>query len=355
MKKITQLLLIAGFILAGQCFVYGQYGKIARQHSGNLTTFTDLTLALAASVNGDTLYLPGGPVYASNATITIDKSLTIIGAGHYPDSTVATYQTTIAGTIRIVTGADGGVLCGVKCNDLWFGTSASNQDVINYRIMRCNITGELYPSFTGQSLSQNILISECIINTSSVWTSNYFTTVLLEKNIIHVDPTYYYGGSGLFNNCIFYNGYVTFFTNSAYNTFNNCIIIQSGPNSNLSIGSTLTIFNNLLVSYILPTNPSVTYNGPYFFNTITKEPTTSTFVNANTTSFAYTNNYHVQATSNGHNAGNDGTDVGIYGTPIPYKESAVPFNPHISSKTIGTVTTPTGTLNVDIKVSAQDR
>ena len=218
--------------------------------------------------------------------------------------------------------------------------------------MRCNITGQFYPSFTGQSLSQNILISECIINTSNGWTNNYFTTVLFEKNIIYIEPTFPYGGSGLFNNCIFYNSYSVFFTNSAYNTFNNCIIIISGYPT-LSIGSTLTIFNNLLVSYI-GTNPTLFYSGT-MNNPLTKEPTTNTFVNANTTSFAYTNNYHVKATSNGHNAGTDGTDVGIYGTLIPYKESAVPFNPHISSKTIGTVTTPTGTLNVDIKVSAQDR
>lgn len=352
MRKITQLLLIAGFMLAGQCFVYGQLGKIARQHTGNLTTFTDLTAALAASVNGDTLYLPGGPVYASNPTITIDKSLTIIGAGHYPDSTVATYQTIISGTVKIVTGADGGLLCGVKCNTLWFGSSTANHNVNNYRIMRCNITGQFYPSSGGQSLSQNILISECIINSSSAWTSYYFTSVLFEKNIINVDPGSYYGGSGLFNNCIFYNSYPQFFINSAFNTFNNCIIIQSLYTS-VSIGSSSTIINNLLVSYI-GTSPTLTYSG-IVNNPLTKEATTSTFVNANTTSFAYTNNYHVKATSNGHNAGNDGTDVGIYGTLIPYKESAVPFNPHISSKTIGTVTTPTGTLNVDIKVSAQDR
>ncbi|MEI7983947.1 MAG: hypothetical protein WCI71_20035 [Bacteroidota bacterium] len=72
-------------------------------------------------------------------------------------------------------------------------------------------------------------------------------------------------------------------------------------------------------------------------------------------SFSYTNNYHLKSTSNGHNAGTDGTDVGIYGTLIPYKEAAVPFNPHISSKSIGSTTNPTGTLDVDIRVSAQDR
>ena len=217
--------------------------------------------------------------------------------------------------------------------------------------MRCNITGQFYPSSGGQSLSQNILISECIINTTSLWTSNYFTSVLFEKTIIYLDPGSYYAGSALFNNCIFHNSYSQFFTNLAFNTFNNCIIIQSS--GSVSIGSSSTIFNNLLVSYT-STNPTVTYNG-IVTNTIPKEATASTFENANTTSFFYTNNYHVKATSNGHNAGNDGTDVGIYGTLIPYKEAAVPFNPHISSKTIGTVTTPTGTLNVDIKVSAQDR
>lgn len=353
MKNRKQLFLIAGFLLTTHCFVLAQPGKIGLQHSNAVTTFTDLTAALAASVNGDTLYLPGGTVFASNPTVTINKGLTIIGAGHYPDSTTATYQTIIPGTIFIVTGADGGLLTGVKCNELRFGTSVATQNVNNFRITRCNITGQFYPSFSGLSTSQNILISECIINNCSSWSGNYFASVLFEKDIIYVTASTPYGGTGLFNNCIFYNTYSTFFNNSAANVLNNCIVIHSASNS-LTIGGSATITNNLLVSYVSPTNPVISYNG-VINNPITKELTSSTFINANTTSFSYANNYHLLQSSHGHNAGTDGTDVGLYGTMIPYKESAVPFNPHISSKTIGSTTNTTGTLNVDIKVSAQDR
>jgi len=73
MKKMTQFLLIAGLILAGQCLVYGQLPKIALQHNGGLTVYTNLTLALAGAANGDTIYLPGGPVYSSG-DITINSS-----------------------------------------------------------------------------------------------------------------------------------------------------------------------------------------------------------------------------------------------------------------------------------------
>ncbi len=50
----------------------------------------------------------------------------------------------------------------------------------------------------------------------------------------------------------------------------------------------------------------------------------------------------------------DGTDIGIYGSSQPYKEGAVPFNPHIYFKNIGGTTTPNGLLNINIKVKAQD-
>jgi hypothetical protein len=355
MKKLTQVLIITGFILTGQCLVYGQLGKTSLQHGGSLTTYTDLTTALTASVNGDTVYLPGGSVFASNSTITIDKNLVIIGAGHYPDSTGATYQTVISKNIRILTGADGGMLCGVRCNNLIFGTSVSNQNVNNYRIVRCYI-GDFQPSFSGQSTSENILISENVIKGYAGWKNNYFSSVLFEKNIF--GPLYenFYGGYATFNNCIFHKDgfYPYFFTSSGPCTFNNCIIVlDTYAYYSLTIGSTLTVFNGLLVSYLTGT-PSIYYYDGTLFTQLT-ELAANTFMNTMTDNFIYTNNYHLKPTSIGHNAGTDGTDIGIYGTSYPYKEAAVPFNPHISSKNIGNATNPTGTLNVDIKVSAQDR
>ena len=358
MKKMTHLLLTAGFILAAQLFVNAQPGKIARQHAGSVTTFSDLTLALAASVSGDTLYLPGGSIYASS-TVTIDKSLTIIGAGHYPDSTAATYQTIIPSIVNIVTGADGGGLFGIKFGGtVQFGTSTANQNVNNFRIVRCYIPF-FYPYFaagTGVTASQNILISENVILYMGL---GGFLSAVFEKNIMTLGNSmsgYYYSGPATFNNDIFIGNLSLFIGGSGPCTINNCIYINTASSTSYSIGTTTTIFNNFLLTYTNPAAVSspVTYNGTWN-NTLTRELSSDTFLNNATTTFAYTNNYHLKPTSNGHNAGSDGTDVGLYGTQIPYKESAVPFNPHISSKSIGNATNSAGSLNVDIKVSAQDR
>ncbi|MDR0506901.1 MAG: hypothetical protein LBH32_08835, partial [Dysgonamonadaceae bacterium] len=64
--------------------------------------------------------------------------------------------------------------------------------------------------------------------------------------------------------------------------------------------------------------------------------------------------YHLQPTSAGKNAGTDGTDVGIYGTAFPFKESKLPSIPHFTVKNISTETNAEGKLPVYIKIEAQD-
>ena len=51
--------------------------------------------------------------------------------------------------------------------------------------------------------------------------------------------------------------------------------------------------------------------------------------------------------------GDDGTEVGIYGGLVPFKEGAVPINPHISQKSIQTTTDSNGLLNIYFTVEAQ--
>ena len=76
------------------------------------------------------------------------------------------------------------------------------------------------------------------------------------------------------------------------------------------------------------------------------------FVSQSGTTFSYTQNYHLQAPLT--YIGTDGTQIGIYGTTIPYKEGAVPINPHVQTKTIGTTTSSIGELNINIRVAAQN-
>jgi len=71
------------------------------------------------------------------------------------------------------------------------------------------------------------------------------------------------------------------------------------------------------------------------------------------TAFDYTGNYHLAAGSPAIHAGKGSTDCGIYGGPRPYKEAAVPSNPHIRSKTIADNTNDTGQLQQTATVVAQ--
>ena len=64
--------------------------------------------------------------------------------------------------------------------------------------------------------------------------------------------------------------------------------------------------------------------------------------------------YHLQNDCVGINSGNDGTDIGIYGTIEPFIDGGVPINPHIQFKSIGTSTNAEGDLPINIKVAAQD-
>ena len=76
------------------------------------------------------------------------------------------------------------------------------------------------------------------------------------------------------------------------------------------------------------------------------------FINQNGNSFNYSHNYHLQNPST--YMGTDATQCGIYGGIYPYKEAAIPSNPHIREKIISNITDINGNINVNIKVAAQD-
>lgn len=85
--------------------------------------------ALTVAVDGDYIYMPGGTFPAA----TINKRVFIYGAGHRPDSTVATGTTIITGTLYITSAASGGLLEGcVVTAGITFGTSATDQGIQNF-------------------------------------------------------------------------------------------------------------------------------------------------------------------------------------------------------------------------------
>jgi hypothetical protein len=349
MKKFTQLLLVACLLIACQTNVFAQLGKITLSHNGISTFYTDFSVAQTAATDGDTIYLPGGTI--NPWTIAISKKLMIIGAGHYPDSTLATTPTNI-NSIYFTTGSDGTCLMGVKCaGNLYLNYNGTTTNQIS--VSRCYLSS-LYLSDGNYVIGsgQNIVISECVIAYCQYGTTS---SVVFSKNIINFlysfNPNNYNVQSFFLNNIIYVNSSFTF-NNSI---LNNNIFVTLNYSSTCDVYGYNSIFNNNLFcglsSYL-----SVSLSGSNnYYNNIINQLASNTFIDATTNGFSYSNNYHLQSSSPGKNAGMDGTDVGIYGTSSPYKDYALPLNPHISSKNIGTSLSPTGKLNVDVKAVAQDR
>ena len=133
MKKQTLLTLMVA--IATSVTINAQ--TIALQSSTGSQLFkgqTALADAYTAASNADTLYLSGHTFAPPSA---FDKQLTVIGAGHYVDSTLATGKTFISGSVILSENADGFYLEGVEITGgLYFTSNASVNNVV---IKRCKV------------------------------------------------------------------------------------------------------------------------------------------------------------------------------------------------------------------------
>lgn len=344
MKKITSIALF-GLILFLASPTHAQT-MIAVQNETGSTFYTSLDLAITNAKSGDYIYLPGGNFTIS---VPINKQLQIVGVGHNPDSCAVTGITQVTGTFYILLGSDHGSITGLNISGgIYFydANKGRSKDVnINYySIERCKILGGVEIGVH----ATNIIINECILDMGYGYLSG--------------------NGSGFsegfqLSKCIIQRSQIAFFDSNAY-FINNIFIadqnvwydIHSCYFRNNVFRGTILNANNFSCSYNLFQNNlfnsgcglDATYNS--FRNNITG-PVTTLFKNQSGTVFDYKQDYHILDTSPAHNAGTDGTDLGIYGTGSPWKEGSLPSNPHIQSKSISTVN---GNLNVKVKVAAQD-
>jgi len=347
MKK--SILTVVAIVLTINTMLWAQTPRINVQHNGVASFYNDMASAVTGAASGDTIYIPGGVFDLGTSGLTINKTLHLIGVGHYPDSTVATGYTRFNGSIKYVDNADNGSLTGVYVTyTVYLGTSSANQEINNFSILRCNIP-TIYLSYNGSSTttSTNFMLKECVVLTLM---GGNIQNSLFEKNIIQSQASYFTSGNYFKNNIFLIAGAtpIDYISNSLFE--NNIILATTGINSVST--NTTNIFNNNLWVYGSQTFPSGSNIGS---NNIIGQAQTTIFVNQTGTTFNYTHDYHLKATCLGKNAGTDGTDIGLYGTAQPYKECAVPFNPHIRTKTVSTQLDGTGKLHIDINVSAQDR
>jgi len=345
MKKVYLFILL--IVLIASLNTQAQ-NLIAVQNNTTPVFYTNLDSAIVHAVDGDTVFLPGGNFPLS--TTIIDKRLHIIGVGHHPDSSVSTNPTNIVLlgglSMRIVTGAGGGSLIGVRLlgnSTLQFGTSSTNSNVSNFRIGYCYLGNGISMSFSG---AQNNLFFCNIIGTITGISSNigyYLNNIITGQVAI--------GNGSIFNNNIIICDYGFQIYGTSYSTFENNIFKTDGSYFVLGSGNYYNIFRNNLFTSII----SFPYGNNSGSNNIIGQIPASIFVNQSGGSYSYTQDYHLQSTCPGKNAGRDGTDIGIYGGAYPWKDGSIPSNPHFQSILVNPTTEPNGNLNVNIQVEAQDR
>ena len=137
---------------------------------------------------------------------------------------------------------------------------------------------------------------------------------------------------------------------SSYSTLENNIFFTkvfywNGYNYGLLDGTPYSnVKNNLFVdSSNIPANVLA-------LNNIFRQPINTIFIDETGSA----SSYQLNPASPGKNGGTDGTDIGIHGGAFPWKQGAIPSNPHFQSIQIAPKTDTNGNLNVKIKVAAQD-
>lgn len=320
-------------------FVQAQQ-RAALQSNGITTIFGDINPfvdAYNASVDGDTIYLSGGG-YVSPTTI--DKRLTIFGAGFHPDSTTATYPTFISTSpIYLGENADNLHLEGIEFDDIY---KYNNIQTNNLTIKRCKISS-LNFSYNGAPIafSTNFVLMQSIV--TNYISLNSMNNSLITNSILQSRLTS--SNNAIRNNIFLYNGSSS---GSYNNTFDNNVFLVSG--SIILSSSSGNIFNN---NIFVSANPNLG-TGPIDNNNYKGVDISTVFVNQNGSVFDYSHDYHLQPAAVTTYTGTDGLEVGIYAGYFPFKEGAVPFNPHIQLKNIAPTTDVNGDLQIQIQVEAQD-
>lgn len=315
--------------------------------AGSVTFFPQDSLQAAIDLAqvGDVIYLPGGTFTCPGGQCTVDKPVSLIGTGFFPDSTAATGSTLIGSLLRLTDQASGSFFTGIR-----FGTTVggvSTPVIRNVRFDRCEFVGSFgYPSsYNISSASSSVTFYSCIFR------SGFYMGYSRNTNLSH---------------CIFDNG-----LNEVYDAnIQNCILLTpsipviqgcSGcfvessiflTNSSLSIiAAGSSAWGHVRNSVFVRASPA--FSNTTSTNLTTGVLTTNLFVSNTNNSYEHTDDFHLVPGSPALTAGVGGSECGIYGGASPWKEGGVPFNPHIQEQSVGATTNPQGGLPVLIKVAAQ--
>lgn len=354
-----------GFVAVLFLTAVGAQAKVrtVSNYQPNSAQFDNVQAAINASNPGDTVYLHGSPLNYGN--FTIDRKICIIGAGYNLANNRYNYNTEVGNitfdTIKVLPTlpkpVKGSMLVGLRLSSVGVATYNFIRDLI---VDRCS--GTLYmnganwivknswvgvgitPYSTKNSSGTSFWYSKnCSINNSFVMNlSNGSSTV----------------GNGyatgvVSNHCIFPNGV----PNTTGAVFNNNIFLNSVALPNSSTTYAGNVYNNNMTykaNTTLALLPGTFNTGANNKNNAYPSFTNVTTYNFSTLQLAFNDfDFTLDPTSQGYNAGTNGTSLGITGGAYPMNGADLEGRPRLPLVTEVSIFNPVinqgQPLNVRIK------
>lgn len=289
-----------------------------RDQSG--AQFTDLQAAVDASVSGDIIQVHPSPT--DYGSITINKTLTILGPGHNPDNSNG--DAAMLGVITFIGDSGNSELKGLVIGSIASGTTANSTNLSDIHIINNRFTTQIFGSLS-EGLSNNWVIEGNYLSSGSngvIQPRNTSHSWQIKNNVIR-------GGLFGLDNTFIVTNNIFITTAAVYNFFGQC----NNPlvNNNMFLAtnidldeigttnSTITFDNNITYNYTGTTIADVPGSG----NLNNQNPLFETILNNNILDI-YNNNYDLGTGSPGINTGSDGTDIGLYGNNFIFDNNGRP-------------------------------
>lgn len=319
--------------------------------------YTSLQDAVDAASAGDVILVAGSPTLYGD--VTIDKQLSVIGAGYQYVSVQQGYYSRV-GNITLTTGTS------TSASSSYFSgldrpTFILGNNITSITIERCYVANVGMDSGSSLDMRNSIVTGQInagganynnsnpsrqvdinIYNSiiGRIDSKNELSNILIDHCLFYRAFTYFGIINAIINNSIFYGGDTQLYLDRAIGcNFNHC----------LSYGTTGTI-----ISGTNSGGNNINNTDPLFSNF------SSTYIHQ---IFDKLDDYRLQTGSPAIGAASDGTDIGIYGGSYPFPVggegeflmAAPPQIPQIYEMNIQNATVPVnGTLSVQVKAKKID-
>lgn len=304
--------------------------------------FTSVQTAVNTATAGDTILVTGSAT--SYGTVDITKAITLIGAGHNASPNT---QFTI---LNLQAGSSNTKLIGV----LITATCQFFANLTNITVERCRINGTFGPFNTGYTMN-GLVVRNCVFPiTNTIAVGNSSTNIRYENNIFAGTNPTALNTNNATNVSISHNLFMHATGGTAFNNVSMAIISDNIFWGRTPVHATVNncTFNNNIT--FETTNDAIPFGSNVGSNNQTGvDPL---FVNAPARTFNLGYNYNVQASSPGHAAGSDGTDIGVFGGAFPFVDlTGRPRIPLVTTLTIlNNSIGQGGSLNVEMSGTKVD-